>query len=98
MIFFTDCEHLFSDQYINIDQLNRLKRFLFVIFMTRLPPAERRGYKSVFDALFRIVQEEGVVTLWRVSELRFHHSMGHFFAVILIPNITILQEKQSQKS
>lgn len=31
----------------------------------RLPPAERRNYKSVVDALVRIVREEGVATLWR---------------------------------
>ncbi|XP_021237584.1 mitochondrial 2-oxoglutarate/malate carrier protein [Numida meleagris] len=31
----------------------------------RLPPAERRGYRNVFDALLRIVREEGVLTLWR---------------------------------
>ncbi|ESO11150.1 hypothetical protein HELRODRAFT_104748 [Helobdella robusta] len=31
----------------------------------RLPPAERRGYKNVFDALYRITKEEGVLTLWR---------------------------------
>ncbi|CAB3380160.1 Hypothetical predicted protein [Cloeon dipterum] len=31
----------------------------------RLPLAERRNYKSVFDALFRITKEEGVLTLWR---------------------------------
>ncbi|KAL8574781.1 hypothetical protein ACOMHN_035324 [Nucella lapillus] len=31
----------------------------------RLPADERRGYKNVLDALFRIVKEEGVVTLWR---------------------------------
>ncbi|RWS27744.1 mitochondrial 2-oxoglutarate/malate carrier protein-like protein [Leptotrombidium deliense] len=31
----------------------------------RLPKAEQRGYKHVFDALFRIVKEEGVLTLWR---------------------------------
>ena len=31
----------------------------------RLPPAERRNYKNVFDSLFRIVKEEGVLTLWR---------------------------------
>uniref|UniRef100_A0A8D0K6V4 Solute carrier family 25 member 11 n=1 Tax=Sus scrofa TaxID=9823 RepID=A0A8D0K6V4_PIG len=34
----------------------------------RLPPDQRRGYKNVFDALIRIVREEGVPTLWRVSE------------------------------
>lgn len=31
----------------------------------RLPPAERRNYKHIFDALFRITKEEGVLTLWR---------------------------------
>lgn len=31
----------------------------------RLPPAERRGYSSVFNALYRISKEEGVLTLWR---------------------------------
>ena len=31
----------------------------------RLPPAERRNYKHVGDALIRIAKEEGVVTLWR---------------------------------
>lgn len=31
----------------------------------RLPLNERRGYKNVFDALFRITREEGILTLWR---------------------------------
>ena len=31
----------------------------------RLPIAERRNYKNVFDALLRIVKEEGLFTLWR---------------------------------
>nr|CAH7754356.1 unnamed protein product [Callosobruchus chinensis] len=31
----------------------------------RLPPAERRNYSNVFNALSRIVKEEGVLTLWR---------------------------------
>ncbi|XP_003745435.1 mitochondrial 2-oxoglutarate/malate carrier protein [Galendromus occidentalis] len=31
----------------------------------RLPPAERRGYRNVFDAIIRISREEGVLTLWR---------------------------------
>lgn len=31
----------------------------------RLPPAERRGYTSVFNALARVTREEGVTTLWR---------------------------------
>ena len=35
------------------------------VFSCRLPPAERRGYTNVFNALSRIVSEEGVATLWR---------------------------------
>ena len=31
----------------------------------RLPPAERRNYKHVGDALVRMVREEGILTLWR---------------------------------
>lgn len=31
----------------------------------RMPLAERRNYKNVFDALLRITKEEGVLTLWR---------------------------------
>ncbi|CAN0416585.1 mitochondrial 2-oxoglutarate/malate carrier protein [Lampetra fluviatilis] len=31
----------------------------------RLPLDQRRGYRNVLDALFRIVREEGVLTLWR---------------------------------
>ncbi len=32
-----------------------------------MPVEERRGYKNVFDAMIRVVREEGVLTLWRVS-------------------------------
>ncbi|XP_046753711.1 mitochondrial 2-oxoglutarate/malate carrier protein-like [Diprion similis] len=31
----------------------------------RLPLAERRNYKNVFHALFRITRDEGILTLWR---------------------------------
>ncbi|KAK6478020.1 mitochondrial 2-oxoglutarate/malate carrier protein [Huso huso] len=31
----------------------------------RQPPAQRRGYTNVFNALLRITREEGVTTLWR---------------------------------
>jgi len=30
-----------------------------------MPKEQRRNYKNVFDALFRIVKEEGILTLWR---------------------------------
>lgn len=32
---------------------------------TLLPPDQRRNYKNVFDALSRIVSEEGVLALWK---------------------------------
>ncbi|KAL3083492.1 hypothetical protein niasHS_011294 [Heterodera schachtii] len=31
----------------------------------RLPPAQRRNYSSVLNALVRVTREEGVLTLWR---------------------------------
>lgn len=31
----------------------------------RLPPAERRNYKNVFDALIRVTREEGFFNMWR---------------------------------
>ena len=31
----------------------------------KLPPAERRGYKNVFNALVRITKEESLGTLWK---------------------------------
>lgn len=31
----------------------------------RLPLAERRNYSGVFNALSRMVKEEGLLTLWR---------------------------------
>ncbi|KAJ1365674.1 Mitochondrial 2-oxoglutarate/malate carrier protein [Parelaphostrongylus tenuis] len=31
----------------------------------RLPPEQRRNYKNVFDALIRVIREEGFFTLWR---------------------------------
>lgn len=30
-----------------------------------LPAAERRGYKNVVQAIYRVIREEGVTTLWR---------------------------------
>jgi len=32
-----------------------------------LPIDQRRNYKNIFDAIFRIVKEEGLFTLWRGS-------------------------------
>ena len=33
--------------------------------MNSICTAERRNYKNVFDALFRMTKEEGIFTLWR---------------------------------
>ena len=43
---------------------------IIIIITYRLPVNQRRGYKNVFDAMFRIVREEGIMTLWRVSTSR----------------------------
>ena len=43
--------------------------YVLCILYDRLPVAERRGYTSVFNALFRITREEGLFTLWRVCYL-----------------------------
>ena len=34
----------------------------------RLPLAERRAYKNVFNAIYRISTEESVYTLWQVKK------------------------------
>ena len=31
----------------------------------RLPPEQRRGYTNCFQAMYRIIKEEGVKTLWK---------------------------------
>ncbi|OMO57654.1 Mitochondrial brown fat uncoupling protein [Corchorus olitorius] len=41
----------------------------------RLPQAQRRNYKSVFDAIARISKQEGVASLWRGSSLTVNRAM-----------------------
>ncbi|KAG6511029.1 mitochondrial uncoupling protein 5-like [Zingiber officinale] len=41
----------------------------------RLPPAERRNYKSVLDAIGRMARQEGVASLWRGSSLTVNRAM-----------------------
>ncbi|XP_052626004.1 mitochondrial uncoupling protein 5 isoform X3 [Lactuca sativa] len=41
----------------------------------RVPPAERRNYKSVFDAISRMVKNEGIGSLWRGSSLTVNRAM-----------------------
>ncbi|XP_057415077.1 mitochondrial uncoupling protein 5-like [Lotus japonicus] len=41
----------------------------------RLPPAQRRNYKSVVDAITRMVKDEGVTSLWRGSSLTVNRAM-----------------------
>ena len=48
-------------------------RKLHGLFMCRLPVAERRNYKNVFNALGRICKEEGVLTMWRVAYIILYY-------------------------
>ena len=62
------------------------------VFHCRLPPAERRGYTSVFNALFRIGSEEGVPALWTVGLIaRWRHILANTgtsaFAVGVRPHL-----------
>ncbi|CAJ1940237.1 unnamed protein product [Sphenostylis stenocarpa] len=41
----------------------------------RLPPAQRRNYKSVVDAITRMAKDEGVTSLWRGSSLTVNRAM-----------------------
>ena len=41
----------------------------------RLPVAQRRNYKSVVDAIQRMVRDEGVTSLWRGSSLTVNRAM-----------------------
>ncbi|KAK7252427.1 hypothetical protein RIF29_36353 [Crotalaria pallida] len=41
----------------------------------RLPPAQRRNYKSVVDAISTMVKREGVTSLWRGSSLTVNRAM-----------------------
>ncbi|XP_022752787.1 mitochondrial uncoupling protein 5-like [Durio zibethinus] len=41
----------------------------------RLPQAQRRNYKSVFDAITQISKQEGVASLWRGSSLTVNRAM-----------------------
>ncbi|XP_057759912.1 mitochondrial uncoupling protein 5 [Arachis stenosperma] len=41
----------------------------------RLPPAQRRNYKSVVDAITKMAKQEGVASLWRGSSLTVNRAM-----------------------
>ncbi|XP_047149455.1 mitochondrial uncoupling protein 5-like [Vigna umbellata] len=41
----------------------------------RLPPSQRRNYKSVVDAITRMTKDEGVTSLWRGSSLTVNRAM-----------------------
>ncbi|KAK0575873.1 hypothetical protein LWI29_008536 [Acer saccharum] len=41
----------------------------------RLPPAQRRNYKSVIDAITQMSKQEGVTSLWRGSSLTVNRAM-----------------------
>jgi solute carrier family 25 oxoglutarate transporter 11 len=48
-----------------------------------LPANDRRNYKNVFDALFRIVREEGILTLWRGSFPTVARAMAMNFSLLV---------------
>uniref|UniRef100_A0A803MCI3 Uncharacterized protein n=2 Tax=Chenopodium quinoa TaxID=63459 RepID=A0A803MCI3_CHEQI len=41
----------------------------------RLPPSQRRNYKSVVEAIQRMVKDEGITSLWRGSSLTVNRAM-----------------------
>lgn len=41
----------------------------------RLPPAQRRNYKSVVDAISQMTKNEGITSLWRGSSLTVNRAM-----------------------
>ncbi|XAR73472.1 hypothetical protein NMG60_11007446 [Bertholletia excelsa] len=41
----------------------------------RLPPAQRRNYKSVIDAVSQMAKSEGITSLWRGSSLTVNRAM-----------------------
>jgi solute carrier family 25 oxoglutarate transporter 11 len=57
----------------------------------KLPAAEKRNYTSVFNALARIVKEEGAVTMWRGAV----PTMGRAMVVNAAQLASYSQAKQS---
>ena len=49
--------------YMNVNQ----KAINSFCYLSRLPVEQRRNYSNVFNALYRMSKEEGVLTLWRVG-------------------------------
>jgi len=50
---------------------------------SNLPAAERRNYKNVFDALWRTIREEGLLTLWRGSTPTICRAMAMNFSLLV---------------
>jgi solute carrier family 25 oxoglutarate transporter 11 len=48
-----------------------------------LPANEKRNYKNVFDAIIRIVREEGVMALWRGSTPTVFRAMAMNFSLLV---------------
>lgn len=47
-----------------------------------LPEQKRRNYKGIFDALRRIISEEGPLTLWRGSTPTIYRAMAMNFGML----------------
>lgn len=56
----------------------------------RLPPSERRNYKHVIDAMYRIYKEEGITTMWKGA----FATMGRAVVVNVAQLTTYSQVKQ----
>lgn len=62
---------------ISVVSLMACRTKLTVIF-PRLPLEQQRKYTSVFNALFRITKEEGLLTLWRVRAAQLKYLNKEF--------------------
>ena len=51
---------------------------------------QRRNYTHVFNAIFRITKEEGVITLWRVSATTLRS--GAFKTVLKLQLVTFVSQ------
>jgi solute carrier family 25 oxoglutarate transporter 11 len=48
-----------------------------------LPPEKRRNYKNVFDAISRIIREEGFTNLWRGATPTVFRAMAMNFGMLV---------------
>lgn len=64
---------------VSINSISGTPAEVALIRMTgdgRLPAEQRRNYKNAFEAIGRIGKEEGIATLWRVSNQQIGIQFG----------------------